>query len=784
MATTGQPRQAGLLQMILCFRIFMRRYSQGDLPIDSRRSVNPRRTPDGAFRRLGLRISAVVLAALVLAESVPRVEAQIQSSVEKSVTVPRASKPPVIDGVSNASEWAEAIVIDDLLQVQPVEFAQPSDRTRVWVMYDDDAVYVAAKMWDREPHRVTANILRQGENLADDDSFAVVLDTFRDHRSGYWFEMNPNGVRQQAIFENVTERNSDWRGIWRGMARRDADGWTAEMAIPVKTLSFDPASDRWGINFRRKIERRGEFMGWTSRNSQVNPSATGTAAGLKGLDQGAGLDITPSVTLNHRRSYDSRTDTGKAEPSLDLFYKVTPAMTAALTLNTDFSATEVDDREINLTRFGLFFPEKRAFFLQDADIFDFGRLTSNGNETEISNSSIENGRPFFSRRIGLSQDGFPVDLRAGGKVTGRLGRWNVGLLDVQQAAYGEVEARNLLVGRIYANVLEESTVGLLFTNGDPRSENSNSLVGVDSRYRNSQIFDGNTLEAEAWYQQTETQDLEGDDAAYGVGVRLANEVGLRAGLRMKELQSNFNPALGFVNNTGIRDYTGELRYTHRRDGFVKDIVGSVDVQRIELLDGGGLQSQTIAIRPLLLEASTNDLVDLTYSTSKEVLYEPFELSENVVLAPGEYSSDEYQIALETGGQRVLASELRLGYGDFFSGKRRSAETEVTWRPSPHLAISGEYEYVDIDLPEGSFIVRLVQLRTDVVFSSTLAWSTLVQYDNESELMGINSRLHWIPEASRETFLVLNYGLQDYDRDNRFNAELADLALKFGYTFRF
>lgn len=762
----------------------MQRYFQGDMPIDSRRSLRSCRTSDGTFNRFNLQICALVVAALVLAAPVARVEAQVQSSMEKSVTVPRVSKPPIIDGVSSSSEWAEAVVIDDLLQVRPVEFAQPSDRTRVWVMYDDDAVYIAAKMWDREPHRVTANILRQGEDLDDDDSFAVVLDTFRDHRSGYWFEMNPNGVRQQAIFENVTERNPNWRGIWRGMARRDADGWTAEMAIPVKTLSFDPSSGRWGINFRRKIERRGEFMGWISRNSQVTPSATGTATGLIGLDQGRGLDITPAVTLNHRRNYNPRTDASEAEPSLDLFYKVTSAMTAALTLNTDFSATEVDDREVNLTRFSLFFPEKRAFFLQDADIFDFGRLTSTGNETEISDSSIENGRPFFSRRIGLSQDGSAVDLRAGGKLTGRVGRWNVGLLDVQQAAYGDVSARNLLVGRVYANVLEESTVGLLVTHGDPRSENSNSLVGVDARFRNSQLFDGNTLEAESWYQRTETEGLVGNDAAYGAGVRLANEVGLRAGVRMKELQANFNPALGFVNNTGIRDYTGELRYTHRRDGFLKDIVGSVDVQRVELLEGGDLQSQTIAFRPLLIETSTNDLVELTYSTSKEVLYEPFELSDSVVLAPGEYSSDDYQLALETGGQRVLASELRLGYGDFFSGKRRRAETEVTWRPSPHLAISGEYEYADIDLPEGNLIVRLVQLRTDVVFSSTLAWSTLVQYDNESELTGVNSRLHWIPQAGRETFLVLNYGLQDYDRDNHFDAELADLALKVGYTFRF
>lgn len=713
-----------------------------------------------------------------------RAAAQPDALAEKTVRVPRTSSTPAIDGRVDPSEWSDAAVIEDLTQVEPVEFATPSNRTRIWVMYDADMLYVAAKMWDSEPERVTANILRQGEELNDDDAFAVILDTFLDRRTGYWFELNPNGVRRQAIFENVRERNFDWRGIWAGKAHRDAEGWTAEIAIPTKTLSFNPASDQWGINFRRKIERRGEFIGWTSRNAQINPSASGIATGLIGLDQGVGLDVTPSASYRHQRSFSERSDDDQIEPSLDVFYKITPALTAALTLNTDFSATKVDDREVNLTRFSLFFPEKRAFFLQDADIFEFGRLASNGNETEISNSSIENGRPFFSRRIGLSEDGSPVDLRAGGKLTGRIGRWNIGLLDVQQAGYGQVDAQNLLVGRASANVLGESTVGMLVTNGDPRSNRSNSLLGLDFLYRNTHLPGDNTLEAEAWYQQTDTENLEGDDAAWGLGIRLANEPGLRAGVRMKELQANFNPALGFVNNVGIRDYVSDLSYMHRRDGLIKEVVTAVDAQRVELLEGGGLQSQIITVRPLLIETASSDLLEFSYTANKEVLYEEFEVSDGVLLRPGEYSFDEYGITIETGGYRAIATEMRFGHGDFFSGERLSAEAEIGWRPSRHLALFGEYEYIDVDLPEGSFIVRLLQLRTDIVFSAMLAWSTLIQYDNESELVGINSRFHWIPEAGRETFFVINYGLQDFDRDNRFRSERADLALKVGYTFRF
>lgn len=730
-------------------------------------------------------ISLLCLGALpAVAQTAAQVTAQ---ATAKSIRIARAAQSPEIDGVFNEAEWADATVIEDFHQSEPIEFANPSERTRVYVMFDADNLYVAAKLLDSEPDRVTANVLRQGEELWDDDTFGIVLDTFNDRRNGYWFEVNPNGVRRQAIFQNTSSRNFDWRGIWRGMGSRDGEGWVAEMAIPVKTLSFNPASDTWGISFQREIARREESIAWTSRNQQTNPSTAGSATGLSGLDQGVGLDVVPSVSFRHERRFDPEGDDQEVEPSLDVFYKVTPALTAALTLNTDFSATEVDDRQVNLTRFGLFFPEKRAFFLQDADIFEFGRLTSADNDTEISDNSLENGRPFFSRRIGLGSDGVPVDLKVGGKVTGRVGNWNVGLLDVQQAAYGSIDSRNLFVGRAVANVLEESSLGLILTNGDPRSNLDNTVVGADFRYQNTRLPGNKVLEGEAWYQQSDTEDVNGDDSAWGLRVGLPNETGLRAGIGVKELERNFYPALGFVNNPGIRDYTFESRYTHRRNGFVQVLYGTFDVQRIELLDSelnSGLQSQVTTFRPLVIETGSGEEVGFNYIRSKEVLYEDFEISDGIVLLPGEYSFDEYKISVETGGHRAVSGTVRFATGDFFNGERLNVEGEIVWRPSPHFALSGEYEYFDVDLPQGDFITRLVQLRADIVFSSMLSWSNLVQYDNESEVVGINSRLQWIPETGRETYFVVNHALQDFDRNNRFRSQIADVVLKAGYTFRF
>ncbi|MEQ1579966.1 MAG: DUF5916 domain-containing protein [Steroidobacteraceae bacterium] len=705
-----------------------------------------------------------------------------QPSGEKTLLVARAPAPPAIDGRIDAGEWAAATVIEDFHQVEPVEFAPASERTRVYVMIDADNIYVAARMWDSQPDQVAARSMRQGEELNDDDVFGVALDTFNDRRNGYWFAVNPNGVRRQAIFQNTTTRNFDWRGIWHTMSSRDSEGWVTEIAIPVKTLTFNPDSDTWGINFRRKIERRQEFMAWVSRNRQVNPSASGIATGMTGFNQGIGLDLVPSISLKQQRTFDPANTDRSVEPSLDVFYKITPALTAALTINTDFSATEVDDREVNLTRFGLFFPEKRAFFLQGADIFEFGRLTNAGNDTEISGSSLANGRPFFSRRIGLSGRGEPVDLDVGGKMTGRIGSWNVGLLDVAQSAYGPVDSRNLFVGRAVANVLEESSLGLILTNGDPRSNLSNTVVGADFLYQNTRLGSGSVVEAEAWYQQSSTEGVTGDDAAYGLRIGMPNEAGFRAGAGMKVIEQNFYPALGFVNNAGIRDYTFETRYTKRMGGYLQAAYGTLDVQRIELIEGG-LQSQVATLRPLVLESSSGEQLELNYIASKEVLYEPFEISDGVVLPPGEYSFDEAKVAFETGGHRALSGTIRLAQGDFYSGERVNIEGELTWRPSRYFALAGQYEYFGVDLPQGSFVTRLVQVRTDVAFSSRLSWSNLMQYDNDSEVMGFNSRLQWVPEMGRETYLVFNHELEDADRNNRFRSTNADLVVKLGYTYR-
>jgi hypothetical protein len=715
----------------------------------------------------------------------------------KSFQIVRTSTPPTIDGVLDDAVWSSAAVVSDFQQSSPIEGAEPTERTEIYLLFDDDAIYIAGRFWDSEPDQIAAGTLRhRTSRLGDDDRIAVVLSPYNDRRSGYKFETNANGVKHEAIYQNVTRNLSDWDTIWNAASSLFDEGWMMEMAIPFKSLSFDPQSDTWGVNFSRAVRRKGEEITWISRNQSYNPSVVGLAVGFENLDQGVGLDVVPSISLNRRRTFDPTSSTSDSRPSLNVFYKVTPSLNAALTLNTDFSATEVDTRQVNLTRFNLFFPEKRGFFLQDTDIFEFGGIgggfSSVVTDTATSRGSRENGRPFFSRRVGLNAaSGRPVDLNYGGKLSGRIGRWSVGALTVEQDNSEGLNSSDLFVGRASASVMEESAIGLIVTDGDPNADVDNSLIGVDFRYLNTRLANSRVVEADAWLQQSDTAGLHGKDRAYGLALRMPNRTGPRGAIGIKEVEENFNPALGFINRTGIRDMTADIGYTHFfRDSYLRSIRTGVDLQRIDKLDGG-LQSQVISVRVAELVNGSRDSLSARFRANKEVLVTPFLIhrspgnqAQQVVIAPGNYSFDEYRLQLSTASQRRLAGSLTYQSGDFYNGDRVNINGSITWRPSKFFTFNLSYDWNEVDLPQGDFTTRLVALRAEIPFSNRFSWVNFIQYDNVTETAGIDSRLHWVQRDGREAFLVLTHNLQDLDRDNSFQSQQSGLALKVNYTFRF
>ena len=731
----------------------------------------------------------VVLAAICVAALNSAAMAQSGDvSGQKSMRIVRTDSAPVIDGVLDEAIWSHATPIDDFHQINPNEYDEPAETTLVVVLYDDTHLYIGARLLDSRPGEITAQILRQGSQIDDDDYFGVILDPFLDRRNGYLFQLNPNGVRAEAIYRNTTQTNFDWVGIWRAQATMHEEGWTAEMAIPFKTLSFDPDSDSWGINFTRGIARTNETVGWMSRTRQQNPSIAGTVVGLDGLEQGVGLDVVPSLSSRESRFFVPADSESATEPSVDVFYKFTPALTGVLTLNTDFSATEVDDRQVNLTRFSLLFPEKRDFFLQDADIFEFARIA--GRQTGGGGANGQNGRPFFSRNIGLSESRQPVDIEAGAKLTGRIGRWNLGVIDIRQAVFEGVDATNLFVGRAVANVLGESNLGVIVTDGDPHSNLDNTVVGADFRYLNTRLPGRRTAEGDAWYQQSSTPGLDGDDTAFGAGFRIRSIDKWSGDLRYVQLGEHFNPALGFANRVGIRQYSGSIGYSHRPRGtFYRALFGGPSFQRSERLTDGSLQSDSVGFRVGIF-SHVGDRIFASCSRDKEGLIRPFTIrrarnpADNVVIPTGLYSFDGCRVDVASADQRKVAGQIAYESGDFYDGRKVTLRPGITWRPSSHFALDLQYQVNDIELPHGAFVSRLTRVRTDVVFSSTLSWVNLVQWDNDTDEFGINTRLHWIPQAGREVYLVLNHRLEDYDEDGAFRSMDADLTAKVNYTIRF
>jgi hypothetical protein len=752
-------------------------------------------------------VSLCLAAGFALAQS----NAVLVDPGQKTVRVVRTATPPVIDGDLSDAVWANAAVVDDLHQVTPVEYATPDERTEVLILYDDNALYVAARLYDPNPELITARNLRQNDSIGQDDRFYVTIDPFNDRRSGYFFGLNPNGVRADGLYRNVTEFYGDWDTIFDVAAGRFEGGWTAEIEIPFKSISFDPTTDTWGLNFSRTVVRKNEIIAWVSRNRAYNPAVSGLAVGFEGLEQGLGLEIVPSLAASRRKVFATGATSSDVEPSLDLAYRLTPQLNASLTINTDFSATEVDDRQVNLTRFGLFFPEKRDFFLREADIFEFGGI---GGQRQSAipglNTLAQNGRPFFSRRVGLSQAGEIVDLDYGGKVSGRVGRWELGALSIRQDQHAinvplgrepvgtqctagatssrcAIPAETLSVVRAKLGVLEESSVGVITTQGNPTGALDNSVAGVDFLYRNTRLTGGRTLEADAWYQQSDTQGVEGDDAAYGMSLRFPASQGFRSTLQYRAYENNFDPKLGFINRTGVSDAYLNLGYMLRKSkGALESWLINLDYQRIEYLDGG-LQTEAFFFRPLTFTSRTGDAITPAFSDFTEVLVEPFQIYPGIVVPPGTYDSDTRGIQLGTGNHRKVAAFARIVEypdGKFYDGSRSDRFLELTWRPSARFRGSVSYEYNDVELPQGAFEIRLVRLGFDVAFSSTLSWVNLVQYDNVSEIAGVNMRLHWIPEAGREVYFVVNHNLEDLDRDNRFRSSFSDLTAKVNYTFRF
>jgi hypothetical protein len=672
--------------------------------------------------------------------------------------------------------------VDGLTQATPDPGQAPTQRTEVWLMTDANHLYIAARLWDTNPEDIVAHGMRRDVNTTLDDRFGFTIDPFFDRQNGYFFQVNPNGARRDALLEGSAFANN-WNGLWYAKTSVDGKGWIVEIALPFSTINFDPKSDVWGFNMARGIRRRNEIDRWADPVQErflTSMGRAGNLVGMTGISQGLGLRIVPAGTLrrvddsNELVDEDNERHYTRADASLDTFYKPIPSVTAAVTVNTDFSESEVDDRQVNLSRFALFFPERRDFFLQDALLFDFADL-------------VANGRPFFSRRIGFGDDGEEVGITAGGKLTGRIGRFKVGILDVVLDEHDDVDQQNVLVARAAAN-FGESTIGAIVTNGDPAGGGDNTVVGADFNYRNSDFQGSHTINASAWVQSSfsnpetgsdiDEDEVNGSGLAYGASVTYPNDR-INWALSARSFDDEFSPALGFVNRTDIRDFAGQFR---RRWRPVASLFETVDTQvagrLVTDLSSGTVETGNFSWSAVELKTPIGDGIRLQYRHRYEFVETPFD---NLNIPVGRYSFDEGEVRFTASTNRWIGGELLIVHGSFFDGDRTRASTDIQFRFSKFVQAAVAYSVDDITLPGGDELIHLLSTRLSLFFTPDISWTTLVQFDNVSDFMAINSRFRWIIEDGREFFIVLNQG---FDTSDGVQAGRTEPLVKLQWTLRF
>ncbi len=688
---------------------------------------------------------------------------------------PLDGPPPRIDGVLDDAAWRTAARSDDFRQVAPREDAAPAERTELWAAFDTDTLYVAVRCHDRAPAGIRARQMRRDADDDSDDLVRLALDPFGRRNEGYYFSLTAAGGKHDGLIEAKERAKPGWDGVWHGRVTRDASGWSAEFAIPTTTLAFDPAAAAWGFDVERTVRRTQERVRWSGRSRVRRVTAladAGELRGLSGLRQGRGLEFKPFARLVHTlrdaRGRSAR-QTG-VEPGFDFTWQATPSLAATLTVNTDFAETEVDEREVNLTRFSLFFPEKRDFFLRDSPHFAFGNITYNP-------------RPFFSRRIGLAPDGTPLDLIAGVKFAGRAGPWTVGLLGVRvdEAPVADLPSKNLFVGRLARQVLVDSSAGLLVTHGEPRAAGDNTLVGADFNYVTHRLPGGRSFEAHTWLAATDSALAGGRAAAGAVQLIYPNEpVDIYAYLA--RYGQRYDPGLGFAPRVGIAEYILFSEYAWRSSSaWWRRAQVNANFYVITDLDDH-IETETITLPGFGVQRQAGDEAALSWRHLRERLAAPFVIRPGVVIPRGDYRWRQGQVSLATTPGRPLAASLELRGGGFYDGKRSDYKGAIEWRASRHVFVRPAYELRAVRLPAGDFEVRIASLRFNTLFTPDLGLTTLAQYDNISRSLGVNVRLRWEVQPGNVLFLVFNQG---YDADSRHLVPRASEAVaKAAWTFRF
>ncbi len=729
--------------------------------------------------RLPLLRSAALLSAAVIAlpsalgaqepSNAPReAAAAAPVSAATPIDVETAARPTlraakvagiVVDGRLDDPGWAAAAVADQFYQALPETGMPATERTVVRVVYDDDGIYIGAFCYDSRPYVV--NSLEQDYETHDSDVFAVTLDTYLDRRDSFMWLVNPLGaVKDGQTFNDSRDINLAWEGVVRIETAKADSGWSVEMQIPWTTLRFParPGEQQWGLQFLRRIRRLNEDDYWAplDRREHVHKmSRAGTLTGLRDLKQGRNLYLKPYVKAGQSSVPDVVPEGSPVRPGLrtdrsfdagfDVKWGLTPTLTLDGTYNTDFSQTEVDQEQVNLTRFSLFYPELRDFFIENSGVFTFGDV----NERDYRmGSSLSDFTLFHSRRIGLS-DGQPVPIVGGGRLTGTAGPLQVGFLEMQTERAADAPPENFLVARLKRNVLGNSDVGVMFTNRAATADGgpSSRSYGADANIR----FLSNGI-VNAYVAATDGPQADTANLAGRLSVAWRDRFWDVSGFA-KQIGAGFQPTLGFVRRTGVHEYYGTAGVHPRVElGLLYELNPYLSLDRIAGTDGS-LQTRELTAG-LDVALITGGSVKLKGVDHFERLDAPFTIADSVTLPVGDYSFRDATATYSPSGARALSGRFSLSYGDFYDGTKTTFGFGALWRASPQLSMDFTVDHNAVRLREGRFDADAAGAKLVYAFSRKLFTSAFVQYNGTLDQLVTNLRLDLIHAPLSDLFVVL------------------------------
>jgi hypothetical protein len=701
-----------------------------------------------------------------------------------------------LDGRLDEDVWYSAVPATNFRQVDPNNGQPATEQTEVRFVYNADTLYMGVTLFDSEPDKLIHYQMGRDGFLPSDDKLQWAIDTFNDGRSSYWWEMNPMGSMADAL-RSTNLNNREWDGIWDARATRSEIGWTLEIAVPFRTMNFNPDTEAWGVNFQRTVARKNEvsiWMGWPRNQGLNRMSNAGLLTGIRDVTQGRSLDVKPYAVATSE-SFPGRAnragDTGvtnKASGGVDVFYNLTPQLRANLTVNTDFAQAEVDARQLNLTRFSLLFPEKRDFFLDGSPFFDFASGTVNsgggGANATVSSDVI----PFFSRRIGLDERGTPQRINFGSKLTGQAGAYDIGALQVQTGEEGAVAGEDFLVMRVKRRMLRESYIGALHTLRRSRDAGIGALstTGVDFRLATSTFLGSQNLGTRGYFLHSTNPLDSGKSSAFGLELAYPNDP-LSAQVQYAEIQENYDAAVGFTRRTGVRSLNPIVTFAPRprQHRWIRRFNFGGDIGLF--LDAGDNRQLTreIDVTAFQVDLHSQDSMQFHVIPTYEMLDENFAIAPGVTLPAGQdYRFTRYRIQGSTTSRRPLSISPQVEWGSFFSGDRLQFALTTNLRAAPGHMFTFTSEWNRVKLAEGRFNTNLYRVIAETQFNPRVAVINNVQYETQSAVIGWQSRFRWTLTPGNDLYLVYIHNWLDDPLQNRTYTLDRRLSSKILYTHRF